>query len=174
MRSLPIFRACVRTCRYLLSRAATPTVSLSPTPATCVVACDIATIVPARFTPCAGSLGAPGLCAQFATEGVFRNVVDKGLRAVDLHDGKELAVTLLEVGIVRDVDLAQLEAQLLAQPVQDRAGALAQVAAGRVVEDDVRDTGRAWWSPRRRAGRRGRMRRGAWSCPCSRVSSTSR
>jgi hypothetical protein len=77
------------------------------------------------------------LCAQFATERVLRNVVHKRLVAVDLHDRKELAVTLLELGIARDVDLAQLEAELLPKPVQGRTGALTQVAAGRVVEDDV-------------------------------------
>ena len=83
------------------------------------------------------------MCAQFATERVGRNVVDEGLGAVDLDDGKKFAVALLELRVAGDVDLAQLELELPAQLRQNRASALAQVAAGRVVEDDVRDTGRA-------------------------------
>ena len=76
------------------------------------------------------------MCAQFATESVGRDVVDESLDAVDLDDGEKLAVALLELRVAGDVDLAQLELELPAQLRQNRASALAQVAAGRVVEDD--------------------------------------
>src|SRR5829696_2791719 len=167
MRSLPILRACVRTCRYRLSRAATPTVSLSPTTGACVVACDIPAIVPARFTPCAGSSWGLGLCAQFATERLLRNVVDERLGAVDLHGGKQLAVPLLELGVAGDVHLAELERELRSKALQRGASTLAQVTARRVVEGDLRDRGRAWWSPRPRAGRRARTPRAASTSACS-------
>src|SRR5829696_4237852 len=137
MRSLPILRACVRTCRYRLSRAATPTVSLSPTTGACVVACDIPAIVPARFTPCAGSSWGLGLCAQFATERLLRNVVDERLGAVDLHGGKQLTVPLLELGVAGDVHLAELEGELRSKALQCGASTLAQVTARRVVEGDL-------------------------------------
>jgi hypothetical protein len=77
------------------------------------------------------------LCAQLAAERVRRNVVDERLRAVDLDDGNQLAVAIFELLGHRDVDLSQVEAELVAQPVQGRSGALAQVAAGRVIEDDL-------------------------------------
>jgi hypothetical protein len=65
------------------------------------------------------------LCGQLATERIGGDVVDKRLGAVDLDYGKQLAVPLLELGVVRDVDLVQLESELRAQLLQRRAGPLA-------------------------------------------------
>jgi hypothetical protein len=82
------------------------------------------------------------LCGQLATERVGLDVVDERLLAVDLDHREEVAVAPLELRVAGDVDLAQLEPELIAQLVQRRAGSVAQVAAGRVVKDDVRDKGR--------------------------------
>jgi hypothetical protein len=62
-------------------------------------------------------------------------VVDKGPLAVDLDDGDPLAVGGLEPGDAGDVGL-RVRDRLR---VEDRAGAIAQVAALRGVENDVRD-----------------------------------
>jgi hypothetical protein len=78
------------------------------------------------------------LCGQFAAEGIRRDVVDEGLDAADLDHRDQLAVARLELLLPRDVDLAQLESELGAQLFENRAGTLAEVAAGRVVEDDFR------------------------------------
>jgi len=77
------------------------------------------------------------LCRQLAAEGVRRHVVDKGLGAVDLDDGKQLAIAPLQLGVPRDVYLVQLEPKLGAEPSQRCPRPLAQVAPRRVVEDDV-------------------------------------
>ena len=77
------------------------------------------------------------MCDQFAPERVLRHVVDEGLRAVDLHDGKQLAVALLELGIAGDVHLAQVESELGAELLQRRARTLARTgddSRERVVE----------------------------------------
>jgi hypothetical protein len=64
-------------------------------------------------------------------------VVDKSPLAVDLDHGEPLPVARLEVGIAGDVDLAVAHAFA----VEDRACALAQVAAAGGVEDDVANQG---------------------------------
>jgi hypothetical protein len=81
------------------------------------------------------------LCAYLATESIRRHVVDERLRAVDLDHRQQLPVTALEVVVSGDVDLAQVEVELGAQPLERRPSALAQVAPGRVVENDVGDYG---------------------------------
>ena len=58
--------------------------------------------------------------------------------AVDLHDGQPCAVLGLEGSVSGDVDLAQVEAELLPELRDHAAGALAQVAARSVIDDDVR------------------------------------
>ena len=77
------------------------------------------------------------MCGELATERVRRDVVDERLLAGDLDDRDQLAVALLELPGGRDVDLTQPEAELVTQLLERRSGALAQVAPGRVVEDDV-------------------------------------
>ena len=81
------------------------------------------------------------MCAHLATKGVPRHVVDERLLPVDLDDGKQLSVPALELVVSRDVDLPQIELEVGAQLLERRASALAQMAAGRVVEDDVGNYG---------------------------------
>jgi hypothetical protein len=76
------------------------------------------------------------LCGQLATECVGRNVVDERLDAADLDHRDQLPKARFELRVARDVHLAEVEAELVTELVQDRACALAQVAPGRVVEDD--------------------------------------
>ena len=66
------------------------------------------------------------------------HVIDETAPAVDLHHGQPLAVRGLERGVARDVDLAQVEPELLPEPGDHAAGALAEVAARGVVQDDLR------------------------------------
>ncbi len=56
---------------------------------------------------------------------------------VDLDDGQPCAVLGLEGRVSGDVDLAQVEAELLPERCDHAAGALTQVAAGGVVDDDL-------------------------------------
>src|SRR6188474_2619733 len=88
IRSLPIFLACVRTWRYLLRRAATPTVRRS---VTCWSPCRV--FVTKRHD---SAYGRPGLAARTALRGaeplakrVGVDEVRERLFAVDLHHGKE-------------------------------------------------------------------------------------
>src|ERR1051326_5309290 len=109
MRSLPIFLACVRTWRYRLSRAATPTVNRSVTPAPCLAVCNTAGIVPGRSTPCVGRFSALTLCADGAQKRGAAQVVNECPLPVDLDDGEPFAVPRLQLRIAPDVDLAELE-----------------------------------------------------------------
>jgi hypothetical protein len=63
--------------------------------------------------------------------------VGERLRAVDLDHRKALAIAALELGIAGDVDLLEVEGNLGPDCVQDAPGALAQVAARRVVYGDA-------------------------------------
>jgi hypothetical protein len=63
-------------------------------------------------------------------------VVDRHPGAVDLDHRKPFAVDDLERRIARDVDLAKRKGELVAEPQNRLAGALAQMAARRVVEGD--------------------------------------
>jgi hypothetical protein len=56
------------------------------------------------------------------------------LLAVDRDDGKTLAVAPLKLGVPADVDLLELERDLRANLGEHPFRALAEVAAGRVVE----------------------------------------
>ena len=58
--------------------------------------------------------------------------------AVDLDYGQPLAILGLKRGVAGNVDLFQLERLVRGHRDQRLAGALAQVAAGRVIEDDLR------------------------------------
>jgi len=66
------------------------------------------------------------------------HVIDEAPPAVDLHDGDPFAVRGLELGIAVDRDLAQLEAELVLRLRDDPPGSLAEVAARRGEEDDLR------------------------------------
>ena len=66
------------------------------------------------------------------------DVVDEAPPAVDLDDRDPLPVRSLELGVAVDLHLPQLEAQLLSCLRDDAPGRLAQVAARRRVEDDLR------------------------------------
>jgi hypothetical protein len=66
------------------------------------------------------------------------HVVDEAPSAVDLHHRDPLAVRSLEVRIAVDRHLPQLEPELLACRRDDAPGGLAQVAARRGEEDDLR------------------------------------
>jgi hypothetical protein len=78
------------------------------------------------------------LCSEFATQRFDRNPIDEGALAVDLDDGQPLAVGRLELGDVRDVDLAVVDAFGLERFTRT----LAEVAALRRVENDARDRSR--------------------------------
>lgn len=65
------------------------------------------------------------------------DVVREAPPPVDLHDRKPLAVLGLERLVAGDVDLAQPEAELALEPPELRQRPLAEVAALRVVDDDV-------------------------------------
>jgi hypothetical protein len=73
------------------------------------------------------------LCAQFATQRLDRNAVDKGALAADLEDRQPLAIRRLEGGIAGDVDGVVCNAF----GVQRLSRLLAEVAAVRGEEDDA-------------------------------------
>ena len=76
------------------------------------------------------------MCNRSA-EGVGLDVVRESALAVDLHHREPFAIFRLEGGVARDVDLPEVEAQLLLELGDDAAGALAQMAARGVIENDV-------------------------------------
>ena len=71
------------------------------------------------------------------TQRVGVYVVDEAPPAVDLHDRDPLAVGGLQLGIAVDRHLPQFEADLVPGRRDDAPSRLAQVAAGRGVEDDL-------------------------------------
>jgi hypothetical protein len=75
------------------------------------------------------------LCNRTA-ERVRVHVVDESPTSVDLDDRDPLAIFRLEPGVAVDRDLAQLEADLAPRRADDTAGRLAEMAAGRGVQDD--------------------------------------
>jgi hypothetical protein len=75
------------------------------------------------------------LC-QPPTEGIDVDVIREDLLTVDLNDGDQLAVALLELLIRGDVDLIEFELELGAQPLERRPCPVAEAAAGSAVEDD--------------------------------------
>lgn len=76
--------------------------------------------------------GTPELPAQR----IGLHEVREGALSVDLDDREQLPVAGLELGVAADVDLGQLELELLPELPQRLAGALAEVAIRRVVEND--------------------------------------
>ena len=77
------------------------------------------------------------MCNRF-TQRVGVYVVDEAPPAVDLHHRDPLAVGGFELGVAVDRHLPQLEADLLPGRRDDAPSRLAQVAAGRGEEDDLR------------------------------------
>jgi hypothetical protein len=73
------------------------------------------------------------LCADFSSKGARIDVVDERTAPVDLDHRQPFAVPRLELRIPCDVDLAEVDPGL----AEDAAGALAEVTALRVEEDDV-------------------------------------
>jgi hypothetical protein len=83
------------------------------------------------------------LCGYFATKSIWIHVVDESPLAVDLHNRQPLAILRLEPRIPADVDLLELEVCFFADLFEKRARAFAEVAALRVIQDDLRDKYRA-------------------------------
>jgi hypothetical protein len=81
------------------------------------------------------------LCNR-AAERVGLDEVREPPPAVDLHDGQPLAIRLLQMGYAGDVDLPKLEPELVPELSKLLECALAEVTAPRVVERDLRLTGR--------------------------------
>jgi hypothetical protein len=77
------------------------------------------------------------LCNRSA-EGLRLDVVRESAPSVDLDHREPLAVLRLERRVAGDVDLPQRKAQLVPQRSELLEGALAKMAALRVVDDDRR------------------------------------
>ena len=78
------------------------------------------------------------MCEQFPNKRGLVEVVDEGPPAVDLEDGKPLAIARLQTGIAGDVD----EFVGDRQPLELLLGPLTQAAALPRVENDARDRAR--------------------------------
>jgi hypothetical protein len=83
------------------------------------------------------------LCGYFATKSIWIHVIDESPLAVDLHNRKPLAILSLEPWIPADVDPIEVEVDLPAHLFENRARAFAEVAALRVIQDDLTDRYRA-------------------------------
>jgi hypothetical protein len=75
-------------------------------------------------------------------ERIGLEVVGEPPPAIDLDDREPLPVAGLELRIARDVDLAELEVELVAEAAQLLERALAEMAPGCVVDGDLRSTDR--------------------------------
>ena len=71
------------------------------------------------------------------TEGIGLHVVRETPPTADLHDREPLAILGLEGLVARDVHLPQVEAELGLERPHLLEGPVAEVAALRVVDDDV-------------------------------------
>jgi hypothetical protein len=74
-------------------------------------------------------------------EGGFVYEVGKGSLTVDLDHRQPLAVSRLQLGVAGDVDLRELEIGLRGERAERLPRPLAEMAAGRVVENDLRRYG---------------------------------
>ena len=83
------------------------------------------------------------MCGYFAAKRISIHVIDESALAVDLYDRKPPPILRLELGMPADVNLIELEVELLADLFENRACAFAEVAALRVIQDDLRDRYRA-------------------------------
>src|SRR5262245_23669241 len=133
IRSFPIFRACVSTCRYLLKRAATPTVKRSAkTPLSHQSPCDKSS----RF--CQRRRLPRRRNRQPAPKRVGIDEVRERVHAVDLDHGYPFAVARLELRVAVDLDERELEPELVARLLHHLERSLAEMALGRAVERDAR------------------------------------
>ena len=71
------------------------------------------------------------------------DVIDAGALALDLDDRDQFPVSGLELRVAVDLDLLELEPELGAKFLQLLLGPLAEMAAGRLVENDSRGRGHA-------------------------------
>jgi hypothetical protein len=78
------------------------------------------------------------LCGHFAAKRARIHVVDERALAVDLDHRQPFAIYRLEFRDAADVDLLELEGDLSAGFLEDRPRPLAEVAALRVVQRDLR------------------------------------
>jgi hypothetical protein len=83
------------------------------------------------------------LCDYFATKSIWIHVIDESPLAVDLHNRQPLAILRLEPRIPADVGLLEFEVGLFADLFENQARAFAEVAAFRVIQDDLTDKYRA-------------------------------
>ena len=83
------------------------------------------------------------MCGYFATKRIWIHVVDESALAIDLHNRQPLAILRLEPWIPADVDFLELEVGLFADLFENRARAFAELAALRVIQDDLMDKYRA-------------------------------
>jgi len=77
------------------------------------------------------------LCSNFTPERGSVDEVDEGALPADLDHRQPLTVASLQLGIAGDVHLFEVEAQLRPRLLERRAGPLAEVAARRMVENDL-------------------------------------
>src|SRR5262245_34936351 len=151
IRSLPIFRACVRTWRYLLRRAATPTVSRS------AIRPFSSRLVTKRHDSASGPDQAAGgtvsparpssgrTSDQSFAERVRIDEVRERAPAVDLDDRDQLAVPELELVVAVDPDDLELERELSPHLLHHLEHPLAERAAfGDIDGDAPRDRDPAW------------------------------
>jgi hypothetical protein len=78
------------------------------------------------------------LCGYFAPKRIRIDVVDEDPLSVDLDHRQPLPISSLQRRIPADVDLLEVEGDVLPGLLEDPTGALAQVAALRVEEDNLR------------------------------------
>jgi hypothetical protein len=78
------------------------------------------------------------LCGDRPPERLPVEVVDEPAPALDLDDGYQLAIALLQLEVARDVDLDEVERELPSQLVKETPRPPAEVAVGCVVEGDPR------------------------------------
>ncbi len=81
------------------------------------------------------------MCGDLAPKRTFVDEVDERALAVDLDHWQPLPVPRLEIGVSVDLDVLQLEGNVFPHALHDVERALAEVAAGRPVEDDARRYG---------------------------------
>jgi hypothetical protein len=130
--SLPIFRACVSTCRYLLKRAATPTVNRSATtPLSHQRPCDKSS----RF--CQRAPLPRRRNRNPRPERVRVDEVREHGLAVDLDHGDPLPVARLELRVSVDLDDLELETLLGLRLAYDLERPLAEMALRPAVERDA-------------------------------------
>src|ERR671932_409206 len=135
MRSLPIFFDWVRTWRYRLSLAATPTPRRSFCDSVSSELCNTARAFyefrsGCRLTLSQSAALTASLCSSDpAAERLRLDVVGACTLAVHLDDRDPLAVPRFQLRVAVDRHLVELETELVSERVELRLGALAEGAA---------------------------------------------